>query len=478
MKKNPFDSIIKGKLEDFKADQLPSDWNAFEEKLSMAQGEPATPAEKEFDQVIFSKMNEFQASGWFKDQHSRLLEKQMYFLAGIRQRLLQYKLIEVLALTLLLLYVVEADAPGSRYLPHGASPAIQAEQQPSKVEANPLIAQNSTQEDYPSSESVTIQPLEEAVILQASPDYTDLKQTENQNTSSRHIDHISLATLASENTKVVVANTAESVPTEPHLSDNQAIALNTLPTQTALLNYVYDLNLGNNLRQKKAIDVQVSMLGGADYNRVMTPENLSKGIKAFERYSAGYRGGLMADFGRQDSRIRIGSGFIYTAKQYGVSYTRINGSLLRGSISAESLKDIELNIVNVPVFARYNFWNSQRWSLFAHGGMAMQVALQANYYVGYPSNLPQPIGINQTPSRYSQITDRTGGLFEGGNFKENSYLTSHLGLGAERRMTTRWSLFLQSRYEHSIGYLSSGLGPTQDRINTFSFESGVRVKLK
>jgi hypothetical protein len=211
----------------------------------------------------------------------------------------------------------------------------------------------------------------------------------------------------------------------------------------------------------------------------MTPENLNRRINGYERVAMGYRGGLALDFSRLNSRFVYGTGLIYTAKQYDVGYQRINGSLLRrNGLTAEELQNIELNIVNIPVFARYNFVHKQRWAIYLQAGLSMQVAAQANYYVGLPNQLPQSGGLQLTPSRYSQILDRNRGFLEGGSFSENSFFTGNAGLGIERSMADRWMLFAQTRYEYSLGYLSAGLGPTQDRINTLTLETGVRVKLK
>ena len=273
------------------------------------------------------------------------------------------------------------------------------------------------------------------------------------------------------------------------LNTNQQVLQNQAPigplaeiesSKTILLNLGDQPDLEAKVDPAKRTSLQISMLGGADYNQVMTPENTDKNISAYDRYSLGYRGGLMLDVGRINSRLKMGTGLIYTAKTYEVNRSILQGSLiLRGAkgLTAETLDNIELNIVNLPVFARYDVIQGKRWSVFAHAGVAMQVAIQANYYVNFP-DFPQPTRIGQTPRRYSQIEGRNGGFLEGGSFNENSFFTGNMGLGLERHVADRWSLFMQSRYEYSLGYFSAGLGPNQDRINTMSFESGIRVKLK
>lgn len=465
MKPDQWDKNIRDKMQSFRVDETPKDWDVFEEKLTLAQGEPAEQADGGFDELVFNRLNQFNAPTGKRDQHWQLFEKQLHHLTNLRQRLLQYKFIEVAALTLLLLYVIDAEAPGRPPLstPYAdgkvllnqeETTSVQNESDLAETSSSTLVNQTaSSQQDLPNNKGI---PQENATLgstnlLAAAPIALETSGTQQ------------LILLPKQSSKEI---SRENLPITSILSRSLHPLL--LPDPT----------LSTEIKPDAEFRMHISMLGGADYNRVMTPENLRAGINAFERYSAGYRGGLLVDMGRQDSRLHLGGGLIYTAKQYEVGYKRINGSLLRrGGLTAESLSDIELNILNVPVYARWDVWQNKRWSLFAQGGLALQMTLQTNYYAAYPDYF-EPLGVNRTPSRYSPLKDRNGGLLEGGNFKENGFFSSHFGLGAERQMAERWSMFFQSRYEHSLGYLSAGLGPTEDRLNTFSLETGIRVRLK
>lgn len=472
MKQDQWDDIIRNKMQSFRVDETPKDWSLFEEKLTLAQGEPARYPDESFDQLVFRKLNHFEAPTDSKEQHWQLFERQLYYLAHLRQRLLQYKFIEIAALTLLLLYVIEADAPGNISLP-------------SALADSESISNNLPFEQGHSTTATASSGVSGKETPQPPITVTELISTQvgEPTITTDPKDQLLIQTAALASTPTTLASLSGANPSLPAIqlaTDPNAswTVLKVLPGASIVLaDQRPDLFI--DISPAPTLSIHISMLGGADYNLVMTPENLPAGINAFERYSTGYRGGLLADFGRQDGRLRLGSGFIYTAKRYEVGYKRIQGSFLRrGGLTSESLSDIEINILNIPVFARWDVWQGNHWSLFAHGGFALQVALQTNYYAGYSDNFPLPADINRTPDRYSPLKDRNGGLLEGGNFKENGFFSSQVGLGIERRMADRWNLFFQSRYEHSMGYLSAGLGPTQDRINTFSLETGIRVQLK
>ena len=465
MKPDQWDKNIREKMQSFGVEETPKDWDVFEEKLTLAQGEPAQEADAGFDELVFNRLNQFHASNAKKEQHWQLFERQLHHLTNLRQRLLQYKFIEVAVLTLLLLYVIDADAPGR---PPLSAPYADAQtSQNHHLETKPVREASEEVGTVERTGTNAALPVKTPSIVPMEPQVQVSVRPQIGSTALLAAAPVTLKTAAAPElinlTRQSLHNTSRADLSTRLLSQPLRPLSPTLSTE---------------IKPAPEFNIHISMLGGVDYNRVMTPENLRAGINAFERYSAGYRGGLLLDLGRQDSRLHLGGGLIYTAKKYEVGYKRINGSLLRrNGLTAESISDIELNMLNVPVFARWDVWQNKRWSLFAQGGLAGQMTLQTNYYAAYPEYF-EPLGVNRTPSRYSPLKDRNGGLLEGGNLKENGFFSSHFGLGAERQMAERWSMFFQSRYEHSIGYLSAGLGPTEDRLNTFSLETGIRVRLK
>lgn len=450
-----WDDIVRKKMMNLSIEQKGSDWKAFEEKLTFSQGEPAQHPDEDFDQVVFHKLNQYEVSSHFKEQHWQLFNQQWNYQAVLRQRLLQFKLLEVMALLVLLLYFSEANAPGIEAMPVPLASHQSGLNTPLTVPAPEPVGQRVT-------------PVAPASPAMPTPPQAGLR-------SDVSLQRLQAARFTSPLSSQRITEPAIDWPADPiaHWT-----ASPDLPQASSRLTKGAPV-LATRLNPLRRQNVHISMLGGADYNQVMTPENLRAGINAFERYAAGYRGGLLLDIGRSNSRLRLGTGLIYTAKHYEVGYQRINGSFLRhGGVTTELLSDIELNILNIPVFARYAIWQGERWSLFAQGGLGFQVALQTNYYAGYPDNFPELSGLGRTPSRYSPLGERNGGLFEGGTLSQNGFFNGQAGLGVERQMAERWQLFFQSRYEYSIGYLSAGLGPTQDRINTFALETGVRVRLK
>ena len=509
MKDEYLDHIIKQKMEDLKVPFQAEHWDLFVEKLDEQEGGPAILPAQEFDAQIFDKVKNHHVSNALMSKHWAQFEIQLNQLINIRETLLKYKFVELSLIILMLLLVVRwDDRPGHELLlnPPQAQNIIQSNESLNGEGGLPNISTKETNLQKEKSEIVSAPLIEntgnkEVVETMDKPiaarptDSSSKKQVSSSDFPSsnknKYLGPIALLEqpfspqVVSEQALPIDASIQAEIiaSSQPNAARIDLGSLDVLVSSPSLINWIpRDNILDKQIKVKPRWNTQISMAGGGEINQIITPKNEENYINASESYSLGYRGGMTLDFGKKDSPLRFGSGFIYSAKRYSVGKTFITGSLLR-SLTAEELDNVEFNIINVPVFARYRFLEKKRWSMFAQAGMSIQMAMQANYYVEVPNlrNLPAPTSFNQiiqTPESQSNFVNQNDGLFEGGNFKENSFFTVNMSMGLERLMTDRFSLFFQSQYEYPMGYFSSGLGPTRDRFNTLSLETGVRVRLK
>ena len=258
------------------------------------------------------------------------------------------------------------------------------------------------------------------------------------------------------------AGAAISIPliASPHLSE----AIESLDNPEASETTFFPI------RRKPIFNI--AMLGGADFNRVMTPPNYAFRTKGFDRYTKGYSGGIL--LGMEYGRLEAGAGLVYAAKEYQpLPVIFVKGSNQKGFI-AESLEGIQLNLVNLPLYLRYDIVRQNKWRAYVSGGGSLQIALYANYFISPPISLPAN---GQAVVVEGDIQNTTGGWFEGGSFRQNSYVTANVAIGLERFVSERWSVFTQPTYQQSVGYFSNGLGPNLDHIHTLSLWTGIRVRL-
>lgn len=218
--------------------------------------------------------------------------------------------------------------------------------------------------------------------------------------------------------------------------------------------------------------VRVSMFTGSDYNYIQTPYDEIFDLEEYSRFAQGYQAGVSIGF--KNKNIEVETGGIYSLKDY---QPRIPTQFLNGPGSriAVNFDKIQLNMLEIPLNFRYNFSNLTRWKFYGQTGASMHIALLADYdhsnFAGIFANLaPGQPGPKLKSKKF------TDGVLEGGSLEENSYFTANLGLGVERLINPRWSLFLQPSVKAYLlpGY-NSGLGPNQDRISSFSLITGARV---
>ena len=234
--------------------------------------------------------------------------------------------------------------------------------------------------------------------------------------------------------------------------------------------------------------VRFGVQGSSDYNRIITPPTIIDGERhEWDRYALGYSGGITFSWGNK--KWEMESGLIYSAKRYlplplsEIAYSVTNG------LTGEKLKSFEYDMISIPLNFRHHFIPNGKWRFYYTAGVSLHTVMQADYFftapprpqpVGPPSNFGPPIPPNNNNTKAGVAESAfTKGLLQGGAFEQNSFFTANLGIGLERYISHRTSLFAQPQYQHTVLYLveNGGVGPLQDKINTMRLIFGMRVKL-
>lgn len=232
--------------------------------------------------------------------------------------------------------------------------------------------------------------------------------------------------------------------------------------------------------------LRVGMFASGDYNRILISPNANTGIfdvETINRVALGYGGGL--SLGLDMGRWEVETGAIYASRKYPVGLIYVEGGLREG-LKGSELRAAELNMINIPLHVRYNVLLRGPWRAYVLAGASIQLTFQADYfavnaddqYNTKPSRTPSGAGQEkEEESSIVRIQKESIGLFEGGSFNDNTYLTGNIGLGVERYVGNRWSLFAQPTYQHALHYFGEGLGPNKDHINSLSVFFGAKVRL-
>ena len=451
------DQLLKDKLESLET-KVPKDaWKHFSEKWNDALLDDQTSEEKKFDQNIHEKLNQFvfptnESYAWahFHAYYSHIKRNE--------NKIIWFKAMEVTMAVLLFFTCLHVGV--IRRVP--ASQSV-------NIENRTIVSV-----DKSSSASTEINVLENNI--QNKPDNTqpdrmlsklsDIQSDEEVNKLQPKKVPLEVEPIPSSSATTVLKMAPVPVYSKsfPEVSQIPTLTSRHIPISTRKIYINNILDFGK---------WHLTLLTGLDGDNVFTPAYPRFKVPETIRNSSGFHLGFLLSEGAK--RLETGFGFIYAHKEYNApAVTFIQGSL-RDGYTTEQLKKIQLNLLQIPVFTRFNIVHKENWRIYATLGATAQVTLSANYFIVHPGFFPSSVALTgKTNSIYQNLEE---GLMQGGTLIDNVFLSMDMGVGAEKMISPRTSIFAQSSYQSFVGHVSKGIGPYNDRISTVSFQSGVRINL-
>jgi len=513
-----FDKLMREKLNDIQPGMKPGHWELLNQQLEQGALEDelgySVADSKPVDEAIFEKLHQYQApynpNHW--DKMAGLLDEAFAWPTQI----LKYKATELALMLLLFLFLWQlTPTPGTSV--YQSAPVAELSSTEQETQKKPENTEASMMPPAQQSEStVNDQAAKEQADL-----YDNKAETQSATNASSSTKSSTLNSAAPKvadagqaySEKVAIANERGSFITPklpeqparplaytnatlPHLSfipapiapQQEAFAAfapveSVMPGPLDKTEEVLPEETSVNPAKSKGV-LRLGMFGSGEYNHILVQSSNEKSkSEQLDRFSIGYGSGL--SIGLDMGRWELETGAIFAAREFPVGVIYIDGSIADG-LFANELKAAELNILNIPLHARYNFILKREWRIYALAGGALQMAFQANYFTVsspeltyQPLNppMPQPApGRGQEPS-VLRIKEESVGLLEGGAFNDNAYITGNIGFGVERYINESWSVYVQPTYQHSLYYFREGLGPNRDRINSLSILMGAKVRL-
>ncbi len=542
MENKHFDKKIREKLQDLEGDFFPSDWSAFEQRLDL-DNNPATEPELEdlyFDGVVHDKLNDMEVP--YQESHWQLMSQKLDDAFSWRRKIYKYKVIELALMSLVIFTFVQfmtnheqkvrptehknnptsVETPRVQLVPAttetAGTIAATTSDTGSAKESQQLVKQKKVATQK--TENFSIIPQASAIAstptvvantkLTTIVPLTDFKQLAElplvinkvlkpiavapqvQKNSSPQQQYFSSTTapLETRSSDLEKKPSTSGVPTTSFSTARDKFSQAILPLDEQVLlplaadeEQMQEKNLAYTLPSLKQTGLRFGMFSTMDYNYVLTPYDVLFENEAGIRTAIGYSAGFSLGF--RFTRFELETGASFAVNKYTQNLSEIVGS---GNgleyLLIDELKDIELNVLKVPLNLRYTFAKFGKWHTYVLSGVSLNMAIQANYdrqqtfltkasargFNNFKASLDEPLALDN--KKYPD------GLLEGGNFMENSYFTTNIGLGIERILSPRWSLFFQPSYHHFIQISEERLGPNKDRINTFSISAGAKVNLK
>jgi hypothetical protein len=460
MENQEFDRILREKLSGLKPEYDPSSWASLAARMDA--GSPPL-REEDLDQAVFEKLHDFRPAqppkGWTA-LAKRLAAEQL------RPQLIQAKILEAALLFVLLVFLADVLLPGTPYRPGLADTASREPSAPVRPEGHTSPLPPAVRPSAPNSA-----PKAAAPVFAGREDRPQAKELPG-------LPGLFLSELTLPPRPLPLRAPrlyAEASPLLPSLNmhrPGQALPPDIQPLPTA----------------RRPHPLIVSIYGNFNYNRIFTPAGTegTTGAPSVKRYEPSYGGGITLGLGL--GRWEIGGGMAFNAYSYRPRQVVYLEGSLREGLYGLGIKDIELNTLSVPLYARYDLLRHKQWRLFAQGGLQLEVAFEASYFLADASAFLHDPALAGRPPRENPGNPRstqeivnkelTEGWFEGGTFQDNAFVTGHLGLGVEYYPSPDWSLFVQPSYRPYLFAFDGGIGPDRDRISSFSILTGLRIPLK
>jgi hypothetical protein len=225
-------------------------------------------------------------------------------------------------------------------------------------------------------------------------------------------------------------------------------------------------------------NVRFGMMASADVNTLFFPEehfySQGRSINFSEKeiVAGGYSAGasLLFDF----NKVMVETGFVYSSKTFGPDRNLFIGSSTdRHTLDFEN---ITLNIISLPLYMHYKIDGKGLWRVYATGGASLHVIANANYDLiveTYTTSIvqnPQQLQIEREVQRVREH------MRDGAKFSSKGYLTLIGGLGLERYLNQRMSVFVQPMYHYQIPFFGL-IDQNGKHLQNGSLMLGTRISL-
>ncbi|MFT4758976.1 MAG: hypothetical protein ACI9XO_002035 [Paraglaciecola sp.] len=503
------DSMVLAGLASLEVDFDPSSWDALQEKMTVEEG----IEDAQIDDLARQSLDNYEAP--YQKSHWEVMAERLEEEFSLRRKLYKYKVLE-LALMLLFIFTM------INFLPFGTNKFEELKVFNFEIFKNnsdnktPLFNNESEKNAIQNKGKDAFENEGKRATNQSIPiaDNDNLNAEQNTETKQLMAGNVSPNTwqntvsppvrtpqtipaelptikkeIASNNSNIIYIGSKKGKSFQASLSKDKnenatremqaALELLDLP-KVELLNFNHVLPSMILVADKEKVSIQFSMVGNFEANYIFSPYNEELGSSQDTTLGLGYGGGILGGFKR--GKWGFETGGIYNHKSYPPNFiNQFNPNNDRNVLESEFFQDIQLDILQIPINVQYFVIDRPKWRVYVSSGVSINLLLTPVYQISEtraalvaPAPLAPPGG--EPDKSLKNKTEFPTGILAGGNLRENSYLTAQFGLGIERSVGSRWSIFAQPNYQH---YLSkNGLKPFKDKFYTLSLSLGTRVTIK
>lgn len=484
MANNNIDQIIKNKLNDFLPDNTPGNWDIFENLLNEKEAEHV--ALKKFDDTVLSKINN--ANQTYVHDWSQM-QQYLTIIDQRRQAVLIMKSLEAV-IVCLLLYTISI-IPQNDVIDAPINKTIKSKPASQKVEMASLTKKASKDAGI---KNIIINSKHDSGESQSSNNPSD-KTLEFGSFASNQNNFKSLESssdLTETNSNLITSSVINDLSGENQFSSNSTNTqiVDVISTPKSVIEEInvasipsIDIKPESEFAKSFPMAMAVAkpqskwLLGAwtsADINTISTPYDKIFSLKAYEHVALNHSAGL--SIGHKTDRLSVSSGLSYNRRNYQPrQFVESYGAddLYYFESSLESMK---FDFISVPLILAYDFYQSKNWNFYGNINLTGNVLASADYDRREELVLGRPSAPAAFEVENSRLDDKNfaSGILKGGSLSDSYFVSVGIGLGLEKRLSDKLSVYVEPSYLHHVFSKDIGIGPNKDRIHSASLQLGVR----
>ncbi len=511
-----FDNALRGRLAEVTVASTMGDWSKMSEKLDSFED-----AESDFDEVLRRKLENIAGK---HPNHWAMMNERLDREFTLKGKIFKYKIIEA-ALMLLAFFTVlnvidhnteGVDERGSQNSEMPANATTQGETLNNQTSNNTAPTVGMPQKNATNPQINTrLQPtINSTKSFDKSSNWRlrgglQIEQNSNQNGQNAQPSQPILTPTG----QPIVENTLKNGQnTEGGYFGDKALQNGSLPNFESVKSNELPVVAVDNSARNSVVDViapintlQANLLNnnGLDVPITIIKPNLDKkgkwrlsafGTAALDWVTTSFvykreqhfqnqgvpNAGINALVSYQRGKVEVETGLMVNQKKYSIGNAKsVVGSFFR-SYEVNDPDKIRLSIVSIPLNVNVRLKESRRWKVYAHGGIAVNAVVDAlDYRLKSKTADTTTVGgapqIDPTPPSEVVLASYSKGLMNGGETRENTFWTGHVGVGVEYKLSPKTSLFLQPTASFMLE--NRGIGSLNDRISSYSIQGGAKLRL-
>jgi hypothetical protein len=513
-----FDQEMKTSMEEYVPDQIASNWAAMDQLL-------VDDANQQFDEEIKEKVEDYETP--YEPKTWPVLKDRLIAEDALRRRLYIAKILEIACVLIALMTFVNfyPNIKTSVLKPTGeflSEKILQKKDDKTVLSENQISPVTKHDNSFPAPESFSTptskvdKSISENLEVQSSNKLTATNQsaaasplTEPENpsvqvmnnnsslgrtsevvgTDVREAHEISIASGSGDRSEKQIMESLPKKETvfgqippilESRTKNIASANLNLLATQidAPILN-AQVLPVASPL-QKTKTRVRLGLMTSVDVNILYIPEDnfysSGKPIEFTEKTIAapGYGAGVSLSFDRP--KWGIETGLYYSSKTYEPNRILQIGQTF--DIRTLDFRNINLNMISIPLNLKGNIDGKGKWRLYALGGVSFNVIAEAQYDLIQKNNLKAPAAVQSsefmaTTQEVQRVREH---ILDGAKFSSKSYFTANTGIGLERYIGRKFSVYLQPTYQYQVPFVrfSDNNGK---HLQSLTLQFGTRVPI-